>query len=297
MVPSPVQALLRESEYGLGLEIEDLAAPTVRGTSLGSAVDTSPPVIVTVRGSSSDFEYQFPASPRFFVGRRANVEDLHRIVAVGKGTFVLNAQSGWGKSSLALKLQSMVEDEGGCAVVIDSRTASRPSFVTEALRFAAQRAESVGLLSTPIDSSWASLPSAVATIERSTWHTRKPMVVFFDQFESVFLDESTTRPFRDLTLLVNDLSCKLLIGFAWKTDLVGWTESHPYRLRDEIRSASVQLIIPQMGARDIEALLRRLDKRLGQSLARDLRQRLREYSQGLPWLFKKLSEPAQLQSK
>jgi hypothetical protein len=96
----------------------------------------------------------------------------------------------------------MVEERGGCAVVIDSRTAYTSNFVTEALRFAAQKAVDAGLLSLPAGHSWASLASAVATIEGSKWNRSQPLVVFFDQFENVFLDESTTRPFRDLALMV-----------------------------------------------------------------------------------------------
>jgi hypothetical protein len=44
-----------------------------------------------------------------------------------------------------------------------------------------------------------------------------------------------------------------------------------------------------MRAGEIENLLRRLERKLETKLSRDLRQRLKEYSQGLPWLFKKLA--------
>ena len=290
-IPEQAIRLLGSSDYGIDLPIEDLEANySSAGPENQHHEVANPPVIVTVRGSSSDFEYQFPASPSYFVGRRAIVAELEKVVTLGKGIFILNAQSGWGKSSLALKFKSMVEDRDGVAAVIDSRTASSPAFVVEALRFAAGLATAGGLLTPPAASSWASLSSAVATIQNADWHRSNPLLIFFDQFENVFLDEATTRQFRDLALLVRELSCNLLIGFAWKTDLVGWTESHPYRLRDDIRSVSTHIAVDLMGAKDIEALLRRLEKRLSRKLARDLRQRLREYSQGLPWLFKKLAE-------
>lgn len=290
-VPQTVISSLAQSDYGLDLEVVESPSVFFKPSGISQRQDVgSAPIVVTVRGSSSDFEYQFPASPKFFVGRRSIVDEIRNVLEGRHGTFVLNAQSGWGKSSLALKMKAMTEEMGGSATVIDSRTASSPDFVVEALRFAATKAAGAGVIQLPTESSWASLASSIATIENARWTSGKILAIFFDQFENIFLNEAITRQFRDLTLAVNDLNCPLVVGYAWKTDLVGWTESHPYRLRDEIRSVSVKIIVNQMGAKDVEALLRRLEKRLKQRLARDLRQRLREYSQGLPWLFKKLSE-------
>lgn len=202
---------------------------------------------------------------------------------------VLNAPSGSGKSSLALKFKQLVIDRGGFGIVIDSRTASSPLFVTEALRLAARKAEEANLITLPSDSSWASLQSATKTIERSSWSRRQPLLIFFDQFENVFQDEATTREFRDLTFMVNESETPILLGYAWKTDLLGWTESHPFDLRNQIREKSATITVSPMGVQDINTLLRRLRRRLGQDLIRELSQRLREYSQGLPWLFKKFA--------
>lgn len=288
-IPTEVIELLAEDAYATATSIRTLS-PDLKGQKIARETEEiAAPVIVTVRGSSSDFEYQFPASPKFFVGRSQAVQEVQQFLTAKHGTLVLNAQSGWGKSSLALQVKQLIEADGGHAVIIDSRTANTPSFPVEALRAAAVAAQESRLLQLPEDSSWASLQSAIATLEKATWKKDAVLLIFFDQFENVFQDEPTTREFRNLALLVNELKKNLIVGFAWKTDLVTWTESHPYRLRDEIRSNSTRISLGPMGSRDITALLRRLEKELGEKISPDLRQRSREYSQGLPWLFKKLA--------
>jgi conflict system STAND superfamily ATPase/restriction endonuclease len=288
-VPDLVLELISESSYAEGIPVLDAGAAAARSATVSPTESSGPIIITTVRGSQSDFEYQLPASPKFFVGRKSDVGKLKNIIKSRRGVFVVNAQSGWGKSSLALQAAHLAEAAKGTALVVDTRTASSPAFVADALRNAALKAQGASVLTLPKDASWASLSSAIATLEGSVWNKEGFSLIFFDQFENVFQDPATTREFRDLALRVRDASCPLIIGFAWKTDLVSLTENHPYQHRDDIKGAGEHLNLSPLGARDVDTLLGRLEKGLGQSLSRDLRQRLREYSQGLPWLFKKLA--------
>jgi hypothetical protein len=284
-VPSTVLEVVAAATYAQNCPVADAREPMLAQ----DAVRLEPsPVIVTVAGSRSDFEYQLPAAPKFFVGRKRLIGDLGEALDGHAGVLVLNAQSGWGKSSAALRLQALVAERKGHALIIDSRTATYKRFVTDALSLAAQQAQEARVLTLPEEASWASLSSAINTLRSATWHTG-PLVVFFDQFENVFRDAELTREFRDLALSARELAEHVLIGFAWKTDLVAWTESHPYQLRDQIRGSATVLTIGPLGASEVDILLRRLEKALGAPLARDLRTRLREYSQGLPWLLKKLA--------
>lgn len=284
-VPERTKELLQAEDYCKVAPVQDARQPWV---ATPAAPSEPAPLIVQVTGSESDFEYQLPTSPKFFVGRKNVVQAMEKAVAEHVGVLVLNAQSGWGKSSTALRLKALASDHNGYALVVDSRTASSRRFVTEALSRAAQEAALAGVLQLPPDASWASLPSSLRTLSDAVWNAG-PLIVFFDQFENVFRDEGLTREFRDLALSVKETAGNLMVGFAWKTDLVGWTEGHPYQLRDEIRSSATVLSLGPFGASEVETLLRRLERELGQTLARDLRTRLREYSQGLPWLFKKLA--------
>ncbi|MFJ5839796.1 restriction endonuclease [Streptomyces shenzhenensis] len=284
-VPTAVLEAVATAEYAQGCPAVDargaVSAPRPPRTE-------TPPLIVAVTGSGSDFEYHLPAAPKFFVGRQRLVAQLGRALDDNAGVLVLNAKSGWGKSSAALRLKALAAQRKGHALIVDSRTATHKRFVTDALSLAARQAQKARVLSLPGDASWASLGSALQTLSTATWHAG-PLVVFFDQFENVFTDAELTREFRDLALAARELADHVLIGFAWKTDLVAWTEDHPYQLRDQIRANATVLKLGPLGASEISILLRRLEKAMDEPLARDLRTRLREYSQGLPWLFKKLA--------
>ncbi|MFD1374238.1 nSTAND1 domain-containing NTPase [Actinoplanes sichuanensis] len=287
-VPMPVVELLKSSPYAASSPVRD-----ARGELLLQHIrhtESETPVIVEVRGSQSDFEYQLPASPQYFVGRRKVIAELESVISNAPATFVINAKSGWGKSSLALRLRKSILAKRGHAIVFDTRTASSREYVTAAIRSAAIRAEAAKILHLPSNASWASLASALETLRNSQWAANAgPLLIFFDQFENVFKEETITREFRDLALGIAEVGKPIVVGFAWKTDLVGWVEGHPFQLREEIRAQATVANLKELGPSEIDNLLGRLERSLDAKLLPDLKQRLREISQGLPWLFKKLA--------
>ena len=286
-VPDPILVLV-EKALADGLPV---AAQGASSSLLPVNLDPPQP-IVEVQGSSSDFEYQLPAAPAFFVGRKTVAGQLSKKIreASSASVIVINAKSGWGKSSLSLRLKQDVERAGGLALVVDTRTAEKPDYVASAMEKLIRGAVDRRFLTLPDDAAFSSLPSVIETIRKVSWRRKeRPLLIVFDQFENVFRNDALTREFRNLALLTNDLDAPLTVGFSWKTDMVGWTEGHPYRLRDEIRDAANVSVLEPFGPREVETLLRRLEKAISAKLHRELRQRLREYSQGLPWLFKKLA--------
>ena len=187
----------------MGLDVRDLSTP--KGIARIDPVRTEElPIVVPVQTSRSDFD-AFPAAPENFVGRKSYLSRLQMIIEHGHGVFVLNAQSGWGKSSnLALQAKQFVQSLGGFASVLDSRTASSSRYVTEVLRQSALAAEAQGIIKLRNNQSWTSLSSALASIEEAERLREVPIMIFFDQFENVFFEEGTTREFRDLALRVRD---------------------------------------------------------------------------------------------
>ncbi|NKY09841.1 restriction endonuclease [Cellulomonas hominis] len=288
-VPDPVIELLADDDYSQGLPVAD-ARPGSPSVATEATAD-SEVVLVPVASSIEDFQYQLPAGPRFFVGRKTALMQLNDAILPGQSTIILNAQSGWGKSSLALKFAESIVSQGGSATVMDARTASSPRYIVEVLRRAIGEAAKAGVVTLPSELNWASLPSALDTLHAATWvEPRQPVLIFFDQFENVFQSETLTRAFRDLVLGAQSIEGPMIIGFAWKTDLVGWVEGYPYQLRDEIRSVARTIIVEPFGSAEVGTILSRLQSKAGVNLGIDLRTRLREYSQGLPWLLKKLAD-------
>lgn len=290
VVPTPVVELIQTSKYGEGIRVVGATnhAPSWRGRSERDSA------IVRVSGSTGDFEYQLPASPRYFVGRKQDLRLLAEIVdGLGNGgeVVVFNGQSGWGKSSLALRFASEIESaRNGFAVVFDARTGANRDYVRLCLQDAILKAQAKGAIRVGEKGSFASLSSIVLLINESEWLVpNAPVAVFFDQFENVFRNMDLTAEFRDLAYSIKEVNKPFIIGYSWKTDFVTWAENHPYQLRDDIRSNAKLLQLQPLGPADINTLLRRLESAISQKLSGDLKGRLREYSQGLPWLFKKLA--------
>lgn len=283
----PLKRLVAGSSFARGLPIRE---PNAAPNELVMATPALPNV-VTVRASRHEFEYQFPASPKYFVGREPVIAALlERFTESSQRAevFVVNAQSGWGKSSLALKLAWTIRQDLGAALVVDSRTADGPDFITAAFEVVAREAHDAGVLRLPEDSAFSSPASALDALSRATWSDGKRVLLFFDQFENVFRSFDLTRHFRDLALMVAEAEIPLLLGFAWKTDLVAFTEDHPYALRDDIRGTGRRAVLEPFSPVEMRTLLGRLEQKLDTRLNSELKTRVSEYSQGLPWLVKKL---------
>lgn len=255
--------------------------------------------IVEVRGSSSCFEYQFPASPEFFVGREAVLKDLDLFVTevIEKSTssrgFVFEANSGWGKSSAVLASVAQLRNAGHFAVAIDSRTASSSQFILQAIDYALKSShgtsgpvvqEDAGGVITGFDG----VVEALVRVGKALESQGKVLFIFLDQFENLFFLTDALSRIRDLFVKVVDSHTNIVFGFSWKTDLVGLTNDFPYQIRDTVTGSSRRVGLDTFSDIETNALLDRLSEDLHAPLRKDLRFFLSGFSQGFPWLLKKL---------
>lgn len=245
-----------------------------------------------------------PARPVDFVGRDDIIEetakfiDQARLGSTSTRTFAIQGPSGWGKSSLILKLSDLAKKDKilRCsATAVDARSATNSAFVSEAIRMAFIDAAKngllpksefrVGSLRDPLDS--LDLTKALEQLQKS----QSCLVLIFDQFEELFSKEELFETFnavRELSLDIDARQVPLILGFAWKTD-VSLPQLHPaYHLWHQLADRRRSFKIREFGKHDIQKIINKAERASGRTLSIALQARLIEQCQGLPWLLKKL---------
>lgn len=252
--------------------------------------------IVEVKGSSSCFEYQFPAAPEFFVGRAdalaefdSCIDKVVRKITTSRGV-LFQANSGWGKSSIVLSCAHRLGQLGYYAIAIDSRTAGSPQFVLKAIEYTFNRfrfpEKGVGIPETI--SGFEGAADALLKVDGYLRKEGKILVIFFDQFENIFALPDVLVHIANLLMKIEDGESNIVFGFSWKTDLVGLTEEFPYQQRDIIVNGSQIIHLGTFSDTETNIMLDRLGVEIESKLRKDLRFFLSEFSQGYPWLLKRL---------
>ncbi|WP_321506784.1 restriction endonuclease [uncultured Methanoregula sp.] len=257
--------------------------------------------IVKVQGSSSCFEYQFPASPDFLVGRKKEKTEIlsffNQVInkEVSSRGLLFEGNSGWGKSSLALTTVELLKNSGNFGITIDSRTASSSQFVLKAVEYSLNSfGDFSGIVKKTTNpykiSGFDSGVSKLITIGHELEKQKKVMVIIFDQFENVFFIPDALNRIRDLFFQITDAQTNIILGFSWKTDLVGSINEFPYEIQNYIRNSSKPILLRPFNDQDTNELLTLLEGELKpkRKLTKDLIFFLSDFSQGFPWRLKKL---------
>jgi hypothetical protein len=257
--------------------------------------------IVKVRGSSSCFEYQFPASSEFLVGRKKEKDEISAFFSqvinkeITARGLLFEGNSGWGKSSLALTTVDLLTSAGNFGITIDSRTASSSQFVLKAIEYSLNSFNDFSGIIKKIDSPYVISGfdggvSELLAIGRELEKHGKLLVIIFDQFENVFFIPDALNRIRDLFFQITDAHTNIILGFSWKTDLVGSINEFPFEIQTYIQNFSKQILLRPFNDQDTTELLTRLEKEFKpkRKLTKDLIFFLSDFSQGFPWRLKKL---------
>jgi len=252
--------------------------------------------IVELKGSSSCFEYQLPASPEFFVGRTEildNVSQFAKDVLENKTSLrgiLFEGNSGWGKSSVVLAAVDKLKKMGHYAIAIDSRCANSSRFVLSMVRhvFDCSGDFDRAIDTTPNISGFQGAIDSLIGIGDKLKTRSKLLFIFLDQFENVFYLNEVLQKLSVMLLKITDKSTNVILGFSWKIDLLITIRDFPHTLSDLIINSCKHFSLSRFTDVETNGMLDKLARELHTSLRKDLRFHLSDFSQGYPWLLKKL---------
>jgi hypothetical protein len=252
------------------------------------------------------FDDYAPSRPEDFVGRSNLLSQIiehfknirqqlprRRIIA-------LSGPSGFGKSSVVLKLADKCKHSKLNNQIylyhVDSRSATRPIFVIEAIRMALQSAIDTHFVDSQvkeirIDSVEDPFATESVKVLLSDLIVQKKIVViFFDQFEELLVKEQLFNTFDSMkkaAFAVESLQSNVVLGFSWRTS-IALGESHPaYYMWHSLQDKRAEFRIGLFEREEALEMLTNLEKNLNYKLETTLRRHILDQSQGIPWLLKK----------
>ncbi|MDH4206557.1 MAG: ATP-binding protein, partial [Desulfobacteraceae bacterium] len=253
--------------------------------------------IVEVNGSSSCFEYQFPASPRYFVGRKSLFSTLDSFsdqVIHNQTThrgIVFEGPTGWGKSSMVLASVEHLKKMGHFAVAVDCRTASSSTFIPRVIEYTVGKFGDLDgrIVETDQKKKISGFGSAVRIIldtGQILESQNKLLFIFFDQFENILFLPDVLNQIKDLFLKIVEKHTNIILGFTWDKDLVLSSHAFSNKQLDAVADECRKIILTAFSKAEMGMLLKKLGKELDETLTKGLQSFLEKFSQGYPWLLK-----------
>lgn len=254
--------------------------------------------------SGSRWDDLRPARPIDFVGRDREInlllqmiEDTRRI-STSPHTFGISAPSGWGKSSLALKICDLINNtlDNSFAVSIDCRSAISTSFVSEAIILAFKMAAKAKGITEgeEILISDAAMPLSGIRFEEvfdSMDKKGQKLIIVFDQFEEIFSKEDLLETFeiiKNISYFIDSNNIPVILGIVWKTD-ISLPQGHPaYHMWHSNSDRRLNIKLKPLDKTESAKMIKNAQKGRQQSLKKQISAKIIDQSQGLPWLIKKL---------
>jgi len=247
-----------------------------------------------------------PCRPADFVGRDAIQKEIWdylesvREKKTDTRILSLTGSSGNGKSSLVAFLSERFRNvkwkNKFYLFPVDVRSARGARFVSEAVVKAFKSAIKDSFIVTDGDftienvsdiTSGANFKQCSKFLETNN----KVIVIFFDQFEEVFMKEelfSLFRAFERFAIDVSSENTNLVVGFSWRSGITLGDENPAYSMWNRLRDFRIDKKLTQFDIKDSSKLISTFEKDAGIKLNKSLRARLIQQSQGYPWLLKKL---------
>jgi len=246
-----------------------------------------------------------PVGAKFFIGRSDIRHHLYQFILApinsssSRRVFFVEGKSGWGKSSLIAELRARSHNKRNKNIfnvlAVDSRSANTSEFASLAVAKLVAISAKSGFI--PKEFSEINIISNLDILASETmqqllfWlkENKKVLILIFDQFEDVFRKGDLFRTFHKLMLDANEQQGHLVVGFSWKSEINIPIDNPAYSLWQQARDIAEPFRLEEFLGCEVDRVLRQLEVLSGHQLPADLKRRLKESSQGYPWLTKKLS--------
>ncbi len=246
-----------------------------------------------------------PASSKDFVGRdviRTQILEYFKEIhsrKTQKRIFYLNGKSGWGKSSLVLEIKGRCRNRHYknkfFTIAIDTRSALSDNFVALSFDKLITSAYHNKFIKNPSPDQPITFTSNVDLLSSDSIQQllqklkaeNKFLILIFDQFEDVFKKKDLFKSFYKFLSDITDKKPNLIIGFSWKTEIIIPIEHEAYSYWQQAKEQAREFTISEFGEKEIDGLITQLEDSIGK-LEKEIKNRIKESSQGLPWLTKKL---------
>jgi len=260
--------------------------------------------ISEVQSSENWYDY-LPASSKDFIGRekiRGQVFEFLKDVLEQKTTkriFYLTGKSGWGKSSLVSEIRGRSRNKfyknRFYTLAIDTRSATSDNFVALAFDKLIVSSKKAAFLKLNAFEEKISFTSNVDLLSSESIQQvlnllqkgNKVLILIFDQFEDVFRKQGLFKSFYKFLSDVTDRMPNLIIGFSWKTEIVIPIDHEAYSYWQQSKDQAKEFNVQEFSEKEIDGVIKQLESSVGK-LTQEIKRRIKESSQGLPWLTKKL---------
>jgi Holliday junction resolvasome RuvABC ATP-dependent DNA helicase subunit/Holliday junction resolvase-like predicted endonuclease len=247
-----------------------------------------------------------PCKPSDFVGRDTIQKDiwdfLESVNEQNTDTRLMSliGASGNGKSSLVACLAERFRNQKWknryYLYPVDVRSARGARFVAETVVKSFNSAIEDGFIEFEDDfkvENIEDLTSGKSFTECSNYLKEhgKVLILFFDQFEEVFMKEELYGLFRAFERFAIDVSSEKLnfvVGFSWRSGITLGEENPAYSMWSRLKDRRIDKKLDIFTIKDSSKLIASYEKSIGIKLNKTLRTRVIQQSQGFPWLLKKL---------